>query len=934
MDVRKKVRTSYPGACSWAFQDIMESVVSAIIRWDKEDGFGREGLFGVPIAYGRADEEQGRNTLHAHLQIWIENFNKLRKLLFHEDVETRLAAKEEMIRYIDKVMSASYGLEVSCVHRCCEESSSTLRGRAPQVIRDCRHSEHSVDMEGEVMECSKCLKPISSKDVVKAALDRWKGWQSSKAPDRFEGDCLESGRLEMAAGRHPYDFCADRLVHRREADAESLGGGSLWTDAVVRDVLLHWKYDEHDYNHRPSCFKKGVECRFGLPKMANPKTYIAFDETNSIDWYQIDGSVLKVCPFEVVLQRKPGDEFVNTFNKALASMIGSNTNIQIGDFAHVYYSTLYVSKSTQKEDTQSFLAVSNALDKKLAKAASEGNACEGPDFVEGVSRTMSGIRANLAANIFSATMGHLMVTQGGRFLFSHEFSHLLVTQIDNALEGMELSCRFKKGKKNKDGETTWWPDCFANDYLYRPEEIEGVCSYELAMKFEKVYTKKSSNDRLQFADGHPGKGQAFLAKLKCIRVPIISMTKGLPDVRDLELSSLDPSDLALYRREEYARKALIMFFPFRTKNDLKGTDGTFWSKFALARDSGALWATGLDVLQNIQNRLNSSQMKRPADHIEVLTSCKEGTGGGANRTGDDDFDFDTSEVEAYFDEMFQLSIDSLDAVADEDQRTHKILRDRGTVPDEYLIKAPFKDESIFLSNDEEGVNKSKRKKGKGPNKFSLPDYPAVVEFVEATLVDNDFDGTSVSTGNVASDAEDCSHERKMPSMARVAKEFALDRDRKQKATYEIICSTFLLDVLKDGGDSSRHISSLHEALDSDTEVKRDELIQRLRSKAAKVEVGSSGSSTNPDQLLMFLTGPAGCGKSHALYAAQKFCKHFCTAAALPCPLMKLRFGSSFIVHWFVCRTLGWRHHSQRCISQQEDHKRGQLQKERMSSVQN
>ena len=109
-----------------------------------------------------------------------------------------------------------------------------------------------------------------------------------------------------------------------------------------------------------------------------------------------------------------------------------------------------------------------------------------------------------------------------------------------------------------------------------------------------------------------------------------------------------------------------------------------------------------------------------------------------------------------------------------------------------MIKAPFKGESIFLSNDEEGVNESKSKKGKGPNKFSLPDYPAVVEFVEATLIDNDFDGTSVSTGDVASDAEDCGHERKMPSMARVAKEFALDRDRKQKATYEIICSAFLL----------------------------------------------------------------------------------------------------------------------------------------------
>ena len=95
-------------------------------------------------------------------------------------------------------------------------------------------------------------------------------------------------------------------------------------------------------------------------------------------------SVGTMCPFEVVVFRHLGDEFVNVFNKVLASLVGSNTNIQIGDFAQVYYSTLYTSKTTQKEDTASFLAVSSALDKRLARALAEGRESAEPDFVEGL----------------------------------------------------------------------------------------------------------------------------------------------------------------------------------------------------------------------------------------------------------------------------------------------------------------------------------------------------------------------------------------------------------------------------------------------------------------------------------------------------------------------------------------------------------------------
>jgi hypothetical protein len=281
--IRQSARLSYPGACSLAFQDVMKMVIHAVIGWDKNKGEGREGAFGVPIAYGRADEEQGRNTLHAHIQVWIENFNQLRRLLFSNDDDVKNAAEQEMILYVDKVMSASYGWEALSSHRCCNSSKNTLKSRSAQVVRDCRHHEHCNEMEGKVVECSECLQTFSSEDIARAALERWKHWGSESTKSSFQDqDILMKERLDVLSQRHPYDYACSRIVKRSDDDVLSLGGDSLFSDETVRNLLLHRRYDEHDWNHRPSCFKKGVECRAAIPKLSNEGTYIAFDTDGGV----------------------------------------------------------------------------------------------------------------------------------------------------------------------------------------------------------------------------------------------------------------------------------------------------------------------------------------------------------------------------------------------------------------------------------------------------------------------------------------------------------------------------------------------------------------------------------------------------------------------------------------------------------------------------
>jgi hypothetical protein len=76
---RTKIQLKYPGACAHFFKLVLDIFIEEVIGWDQKKGGPTEngGLFGTPQAFSLAVEEQGRGTLHAHIQIWIEEFNQV-----------------------------------------------------------------------------------------------------------------------------------------------------------------------------------------------------------------------------------------------------------------------------------------------------------------------------------------------------------------------------------------------------------------------------------------------------------------------------------------------------------------------------------------------------------------------------------------------------------------------------------------------------------------------------------------------------------------------------------------------------------------------------------------------------------------------------------------------------------------------------------------
>mmetsp|Transcript_16303 Transcript_16303/g.26773 ORF Transcript_16303/g.26773 Transcript_16303/m.26773 type:complete len:201 (+) Transcript_16303:985-1587(+) len=165
-DLRKRIRRLYPGACSLVYQHLMHVITECLIGWNTKTQTGRMGVFGIPLAYSRTDEEQGRKTLHSHWQIWIKDFDRCRSALFHRESSNKKSARGAMVSYIDKVICASYGTDFVVTHKCertpAKESIITQpmseilqEAEDKNILRKAQHQDHCFDIRGRTW-CMLC----------------------------------------------------------------------------------------------------------------------------------------------------------------------------------------------------------------------------------------------------------------------------------------------------------------------------------------------------------------------------------------------------------------------------------------------------------------------------------------------------------------------------------------------------------------------------------------------------------------------------------------------------------------------------------------------------------------------------------------------------------------------------------------------------------
>ena len=153
-------------------------------------------------------------------------------------------------------------------------------------------------------------------------------------------------------------------------------------------------------------------------------------------------------------------------------------------------------------------------------------------------------------------------------------------------------------------------------------------------------------------------------------------------------------------------------------------------------------------------------------------------------------------------------------------------------------------------------------------------YPMMIKMIQSSI-----HGVDKWKELCQSKSNDQVKKPKFPTMASIlANAFQEDKtelDRKQRVTYETICGTFLLGLINDGIDNSttlgayfaKSLSEISKEISSyDDDLQY--VIMQLRGLGAR------------EQLVMFLTGSAGAGKTTAVKLAQRFCFEFYRAVSI------------------------------------------------------
>ncbi len=97
----------------------------------------------------------------------------------------------------------------------------------------------------------------------------------------------------------------------------------------------------------------------------------------------------------------------------------------------------------------------------------------------------------------------------------------------------------------------------------------------------------------------------------------------------------------------------------------------------------------------------------------------------------------------------------------------------------------------------------------------------------------------------------------------------MELDEKQYIAKQMIACTFLLGLVKDGNDSNTTLfTSLQKTMGGESSKEIADIMKKLEARGGQ------------EQLLLFLTGPAGSGKSTAMRVAKQFCYEFWVAVGV------------------------------------------------------
>ena len=910
---RSQIRINNPGACAREYNCIMQIIMECLIGWDFiEKQQKNNGIFGKVLAWCDTTEEQARYTLHSHVLLFIHEFDEVINLLWSEEESVRCAAKSELVEYMKLTMSASYNLlEEDYLHEKTEPLTSSGESANDDFDistksdkNDCcriipkavckanlfkmRHERCCHVFKGLVAKCEGCSTKFSTRDLVWNAVRAWnKQFEDTfHKPFFLPNHPFPSSKeiMERIALRYPYD-----MDYLRRFPNDKL-------KRILFTIILN-HYNEHDYRHRKGCFKKGEECRFHYPKYIHESNEVNIDyKVEASTWFSSYGNGNnKLCfPFTLDPRRELPDVYLNTHNVTVSEIFGYNNNVAMGNRNCIYYVTLYSTKGNQEEEQFPFLRHCTAIAKRLKRLrdlqnqlaeqlVTNGLNGEREDntitnFNVGLGHVLSGIMAHISTSVLSATLAWHLVINDSRFTFSHDFSHILLSQFEGWLMGEDINYRYRRNKNKGVG----WMDSNVFQYIYRPmrEEFESTCVWEFFQKYEmRLISSLTSNQRenldndfeeniiFRFSEQYPGYEFACCETMKNFKVPMLYYNDHIPDLEDCCIGHDECTidDRTKTVRNNYATKMLILFYPFREKSDFP-TFEERWMFFINAHENGLLYSDATKIMQNFQDVENSKkiiakpelQKEIELHEMEIDTDFQIHNDESLDITIPSEKDGPTvhdhdGDLEMIFEE-FGIVNEYENGINGSIQE-HVCGNLKSTMKKLHIIDDPVcSEESIFLSSLQtpEGTQETN-------DNPIMESVERVADNLDIITVIFDVDRTPTEEDPKWEDLErnGAVNFKEYPlAMKSCIKHFNLDM--KQASAFRVICSTFMLAHL--------HDPLIRKSI-SDSELEKAENMLK--------KMGGM------DRLIMNLTGSGGSGKSFVLESIKSFCKQFCRAINKP-----------------------------------------------------
>ena len=873
-----KWRRQYPGICALDYENVMRIFVRHYIGWDTEENknIEGEGIFGDVVAWSIATEEQGRKTLHGHSLIWLKEWPELHERLISNDDAIRQSASQQVATYVDRIQTTHIIArdDLNFKRPCdasCPSNGDTHMAHHMELIQDqdvrnlrCTKGTTSIGSRC-IMKCQDCNMPYTSEDLAVTKVIDYFGLE--RVLDEGMRPCVSFGfwtrnmHVSNAFLRMERQIMKSLMPQpdtRIPSTPYLLDEKTRFCIATTRNL--------HKSDHVKKCFKskKSVECRMKLPCRAARVTKIHFRDKN-VPWYSWNGRKRERSLYFIEQKRSNADLFGNIHSPAISNVFGCNTNVAACvDGGSPMYLTNYTSKNTQEEDSAAVANAAKHIIRNLQRSLQAHGQLFGDESLadtvnrltpeerkqRGLKALMGAVIMSTRAHVCSAPMGAFLIRNESRFMYSHEGAYTNLHQFERHT-GSDMGLG-----SDQDG-TVYLTSTVAN-YIHRPLVLENICLYDFLADYD---VKRRCKDSLPWHGNHPSGEYRKVKPRKFRAIPRINHYDFPSTVdfegEDIRTCSIPEDKKAFhYAMENYAKRVCIVFVPFRDlSNDLK-IDNSYHKKLQSVFREGRFLAKHERILQNMQDIRNSLNAGRVDDALEADTvfKYKKEYDLGEGDDDDENTNNDTSEI---MDDLLGANADFTNICYPKYRSENgtfafesRISRELGQnkCGEKDLITPPVPHSAQFISRN--ATSPEEQNNTSAPMEFDNAVNGHTLNMlsvhVRERIIDVDQNGQEFDVPDATGTIENLVEYSKA----------LFKEDREQRHAFVTASAAFCLRIHM---EALKHRDNMQRTDVVRLERKRKKLLVRVRT----------------GQLIAFLNGPGGTGKSHVVAAIVRYCKRLC-----------------------------------------------------------